>query len=77
MGEQRAPIGLGNEKLLRMMVVVVLGDQAPGIEADPHAIVSMDILPIYKERITIPLCFGAVRINRKRIKAWSPSEAAA
>jgi len=41
---KRAPIGLGNEKLLRMMVVVVRGDQAPGIEADPHAIVSMDIL---------------------------------
>jgi hypothetical protein len=37
----------------------------------------MKILPVYRKPVTIPLCFGSVRVNRKRVKAWSPSEAAA
>jgi putative zinc finger/helix-turn-helix YgiT family protein len=71
------PIGPANEKLFRISLITLLEDAAPGIEADPQDVISMTIHPLRRGKMEISLCYGPVRIDRRRVRAWTPSDRAA
>jgi DNA-binding transcriptional regulator YiaG len=72
------PIGPANEILLRLAVVATLGEKAPGVAADMKEVRKLKIDPFVRaaQPIVVRLAYGPVRVNRRRVKAWEPAEAA-
>jgi DNA-binding transcriptional regulator YiaG len=72
------PIGPANEILLRLAVVDTLGERAPGVYADMKEVRKLKIEPIVRaaQPVVVRLAYGPVRVNRRRVTAWEPAEAA-
>jgi len=64
--ENPAPMGLTNERFLRMFVVQNLRDVAPGVFVDEREILSMDISSVRKASETVPLQFWRVLLKENR-----------
>ena len=65
----KEPIGLSSEKLFRLMVGLNLRKQAPGIDFDPRAVVSMRIAPVTSIPVRIELTL--IKVPRRKEKEWA------
>lgn len=69
------PIGPASERLLRLMVLLELEDQTPGVDFEGKAVAEMRIEAVSRRRRPeIRLHYGPIRIEGKRRKAWEEEE---
>ena len=69
---EREPIGPSSEKLLRLMVLIELGDKAVGIDYDERDVAGMRVEGVRRGRaFEARLQLAPMRIERKRQPVWS------
>lgn len=74
----KQPIGPASEKLLRLFVGFQLRDKAPGVDFDESKIASMTISSLnHTQPVIMAFERIAMKIDKKREKAWMPEEVAA
>jgi putative zinc finger/helix-turn-helix YgiT family protein len=68
----REPIGPSSEKLLRLMVLIELGDKALGVDYDERAVAAMRVEAVRRTRgFEARLQLAPMRVERKRQTVWS------
>ena len=68
----REPIGPSSEKLLRLMVLIELGDKALGVDYDERAVAAMRVEAVRRGRgFEARLQLAPMRVERKRQPVWS------
>lgn len=68
----REPIGPSSEKLLRLMVLIELGDKAFSVDYDERAIAAMHVEAVRRGRgFEARLQLAPMRVERKRQPVWS------
>jgi len=74
----KEPMGPSSEKLLRLIVLIELGEETPGIEVDQSSVARMAIDPFERGK-ALELAFQLVpkRVNKKRHRVWGEVREAA
>lgn len=69
----KTPIGPGSEKLLRLLVGVILGESAPGVDFDEKAVLDMKVQSVYSSPEPIIMQFERVlvKVAEKKEKKYS------
>ncbi|MEW8525524.1 MAG: type II TA system antitoxin MqsA family protein [Candidatus Thiodiazotropha endolucinida] len=75
----KTPIGPGSEKLLRLLVGILIGKNAPGVDFDEKSVLDMKVQPIMSSPDPIVMQFERVlvKIDEKKEKKYSNIELAA